>query len=166
MDKLVIRQILSKPHLVQEAVAQEAMVKDIGTLCSFLNNQKTASINLQKARLTMGTINPSVLSKWASAALIPQHGEVCLKVVERGLFYLARLGPRASICSISGPNLQIHDGTICLRHAEIQQAIVLDGTCQDMLIQDVTFEGAHMTQTCCHALFSSIHPYSKGFPTA
>jgi hypothetical protein len=130
----------------------------------FLNNQKAAaSVNLQKARLTMETINPSANSKWMSAALIPQHGEVCLKVVERGLFHLAKLGTKASICHISGSNLQIHDGSVCLRHAEMQQAIVLDGACHDVVIQDVTFDGEYMTPKCPLILLSKIHPFSKGF---
>lgn len=121
---------------------QESGIHDVGTLCSFLSNRKSpTNVNLQRQKLRMETTNATGHSKWASYNLVPQHGEVCLKVVERGLFHLCKLGPRSSICNVSGSHLQVTDATMSLRNMDEQQVIVFDESCQNAVFQDITFDG-------------------------
>lgn len=129
-----------------ETCVQEDLISDVGALCCFLNSHTTpTAVSLQKMRLSMDTTNPTAHSKWASVPLIPYRGDVSLKVVERGLFHLGKYGTSTSFCSISGSSWGVHDGTISLRDTEMHQAVVLEHTCQDALIQDVTFDGAMAT---------------------
>ena len=60
-------------------------------------------------------------------------------VVNDGLFSLVRSGPRDTLCCVTGSGAKVTTGTISLRS---HSCMVIDHTCNGMLLSNLTIRGA------------------------
>lgn len=114
-------------------------VADAGAFCSYVSAlPKGGTTSFGNRRFFMNSHNQSAQIQWKSAPLWPQQSEVSKDDVKNGLFQLCERGDDAVICGISGGSKAVSSARLCLQS---NQCILLDETCNDLLLTDINFMG-------------------------
>lgn len=124
-------------------------VVDVEAFCAYVSYLPPgATAAFGNRRFFMNLHSQGVKAEWNSAPLWPKQSEISKDDVKNGLFQLCERDDGTMLCTISGGNKTVSSARLCLQS---NQCILLDATCNGLLLKNTNFVGTVPHGTVSHA---------------